>query len=130
MQESRTDQRARAKILAVDDDENFLQLLNQTLRKEGYEVRTTSRGEETLGWLECERFDLVLLDLQMNPVNGLVLLGQIKDRWPHVKAIMITAYPSRETRILSRERGASQYLIKPIELQELKQTIRWVLSSS
>jgi DNA-binding NtrC family response regulator len=117
-----------ARILAVDDDENFLQLLIRTLQKEGYEVRTAAGGEEALGWLERECFDLALVDLRMNPVDGLVLLGEIKNLYPHMQVIMMTAYPSRESRILSVQRGACRYLVKPIELAELKEAIRTALS--
>jgi DNA-binding response OmpR family regulator len=121
----------RGKILVVDDEENFLRLLKQILEKEGYEVRTAADGQEALQWIERETFDLALIDIRMNPVDGLVLLGTIKDEHPQLKVIMMTAYPSPPspaTRRLSLERGSSGYLVKPIEVQELKETIRAILS--
>jgi DNA-binding NtrC family response regulator len=117
-----------AKILAIDDEENFLQLLIRTLTKEGYEVRTATDGQEALRWLQCERFDLALIDIRMAPINGLAVLEDIKRRYPLMKVIMITAYPSTETQTLSLQRGAYRYLTKPIEIHELKETIRAVLS--
>jgi len=117
-----------AKILAIDDEENFLQLLVRTLTKEGYEVRTATDGQEALRWLQCERFDLALIDIRMAPINGLAVLEDIKRRYPLMKVIMITAYPSTETQTLSLQRGAYRYLTKPIVIHELKETIRAVLS--
>jgi DNA-binding response OmpR family regulator len=64
----------------------------------------------------------------MAPINGLAVLEDIKRRYPLMKVIMITAYPSTETQTLSLQRGAYRYLTKPIEIHELKETIRAVLS--
>ncbi len=116
------------KILAVDDEENFLHLLSHTLQKEGYEVRTALDGLEALRKLEEEEFDLALIDVRMTPMDGLAVLGDIKKRYPHTKVIMITAYPTGETRRLSLQQGAVQYLTKPIEIQDLKLTIRQALA--
>ncbi len=116
------------KILAVDDEQNFLHLLRHTLQKEGYEVRTALDGPEALRKLEQEEFDLALIDVRMTPMDGLAVLGDIKKRYPHTKVIMITAYPTGETRRLSLQQGAVQYLTKPIEIQDLKLTIRQALA--
>ena len=91
----------RAKILVVDDEENFLRLLTHTLKKDGYEVKTAADGQEALRLLEHEKFDLALIDLRMTPMDGLAVLGGIKRQSPHTEVIMITAYPSAETRMLS-----------------------------
>ncbi len=116
------------KILAVDDEQNFLHLLSHTLQKEGYEVRTALDGPEALRKLEQEEFDLALIDVRMTPMDGLAVLGDIKKRYPHTKVIMITAYPTGEARRLSLQQGAVQYLTKPIEIQDLKLTIRQTLA--
>ena len=119
----------RAKILVVDDEENFLRLLTHTLKKDGYEVKTAADGQEALRLLEREKFDLALIDIRMTPMDGLAVLGGIKRQHPQTKVIMITAYPSAETRMLSFEKGAYRYLIKPIEIHELKEAIRAALSN-
>jgi CheY-like chemotaxis protein len=121
-------QKEPAKILAVDDEENFLQLLSHTLEKDGYAVKTAMNGQEAMKRVEQEQFDLALLDVRMAPMDGLAVLGDIKRRSPHTKVIMITAYPSPESRSLSLQKGAEGFLVKPIEIQELKQTIRAMLS--
>ncbi len=119
---------ASTKILVADDEENFLRLMLRTLKKEGYDVRTARDGKKALKCVENEPFDLVLLDLQMPGVDSLTTLREIKRRYPGLKVIMITAYPSLETRSVSLREGACDYLIKPVDISELKEAIRRALS--
>jgi DNA-binding NtrC family response regulator len=110
-------------ILAVDDEQNLLELLITALGKRGFKVRTASSGMEALKLVERESFQLALLDIKMGPVNGVQLLKEIKDRRPVIKVIMMTAYPTLETRLDASENGASAYLTKPVDLQKLVETI-------
>ena len=70
-----------------------------------------------------ESFQLALLDMKMGPLNGVQLLKEIKDRRPVIKVVMMTAYPTSETRMKASENGASAYLTKPVDLQKLVDTI-------
>jgi DNA-binding response OmpR family regulator len=110
-------------ILAVDDEQNLLELLILALGKRGFKVQTALSGTEALKLLEKESFQLALLDIKMGPVNGVQLLKEIKDRRPIIKVIMMTAYPTTETRLQASENGASAYLTKPVDLQKLVETI-------
>jgi DNA-binding NtrC family response regulator len=110
-------------ILAVDDEQNLLELLITALGKRGFKVRTASSGAEALKLVERESFQLALLDIKMGPLNGVQLLKEIKDRRPVIKVIMMTAYPTLETRLDASENGASAYLTKPVDLQKLVETI-------
>jgi DNA-binding NtrC family response regulator len=110
-------------ILAVDDEQNLLELLITALGKRGFKVRTALSGAEALKLVERESFQLALLDIKMGPVNGVQLLKEIKDRRPVIKVIMMTAYPTLETRLEASENGASAYLTKPVDLQKLVETI-------
>ena len=110
-------------ILAVDDEQNLLELLITALGKRGFKVRTALNGTEALKLVERESFQLALLDIKMGPVNGVQLLKEIKDRRPVIKVIMMTAYPTLETRLEASENGASAYLTKPVDLQKLVETI-------
>jgi DNA-binding NtrC family response regulator len=80
-------------------------------------------GIEALRLLDQETFQLALLDLKMGPVNGVQLLKEIKDRRPIIKVIMMTAYPTSETRTQASANGASAYLTKPVDIQKLVDTI-------
>jgi two-component system response regulator (stage 0 sporulation protein F) len=115
-------------ILVVDDEQNFLELLTRILGKRGFGVKTALTGYEALRLLDKESFDLALLDIRMGPMNGVQLLEKIKERQPDMKAIMMTAYPTSETRMQSFEKGASAYLTKPVDLQELIQTMNSLLT--
>jgi DNA-binding NtrC family response regulator len=110
-------------ILAVDDEQNLLELLITVLGKRGFKVKTALNGIEALRLLDQESFQLALLDLKMGPVNGVQLLKEIKDRRPIIKVIMMTAYPTHETRTQASENGASAYLTKPVDIQKLVDTI-------
>jgi DNA-binding response OmpR family regulator len=110
-------------ILAVDDEQNLLELLLTVLGKRGFKVKTALNGIEALKLLDQENFQLALLDLKMGPVNGVELLKEIKGRRPIIKVIMMTAYPTNETRIKASENGASAYLTKPVDIQKLVDTI-------
>ena len=110
-------------ILVVDDEQNFLELLIRILGKRGFEVKTALNGTEALRLLEQGAFALALVDIRMGPMNGLQLLEEIKGRNPRIKAIMMTAYPTIETRMQAFEKGASAYLTKPVDLKELVETM-------
>lgn len=110
-------------ILAVDDEQNLLELLMKVLGKRGFKVKTASDGTEALKLLDQEDFQLAIVDIKMGPVNGVQLLKEIKDRQPVTKVIMMTAYPTSETRMRASENGASAYLTKPVDLQRLVETI-------
>jgi DNA-binding NtrC family response regulator len=110
-------------ILVVDDEQNFLELLIRILGKRGFDVTTALNGPEALRLLEEDSFILALLDIRMGPMNGIQLLEEIKGRKPGIKAIMMTAYPTTETRMQAFEKGASAYLTKPVDLKELVDTM-------
>jgi DNA-binding NtrC family response regulator len=110
-------------ILAVDDEQTLPELLITVLGKRGFKVKTALNGIEALRLLAQESFQLALLDLKMGPVNGVQLLKEIKDRRPIMKVIMMTAYPTSETRTQASANGASAYLTKPVDIQKLVDTI-------
>lgn len=112
-------------VLVVDDELNFVILLDRVLSKKGYQVETASNAEQALALIrEHTTFDLAIVDIRMEPVDGLTLLVELKQRLPHVKVIMLTAYPTYETRMTSVQKGASAYFTKPIELGTLLDTVR------
>lgn len=115
-------------ILVVDDERNFLELLTGSLGKRGFEVKTASNGIEALKLVEIESFDLALLDIRMGPMNGIQLLGEIKARQPDIKVIMMSGYPTRETGGQALEKGASAYLTKPVDLEDLLKTMNALLA--
>lgn len=118
----------RRSILAVDDEENFLTLLNWFLTQRGYDVHTASNVDEALILAQKQVFDVALLDLRIGATNdGLALLDQLNQRLPTMKVIMMTAYPTVTSIKQAFDRGASRFLTKPVDLQELSQAIKTLL---
>ena len=115
-------------ILIVDDEENLLLLLERILSRQGYKVATAQNSYDALAMLEADAFQLAILDIKMFPVDGVVLLGEIKNRRPATEVIMVTAYPTVDTRNECFKKGASTYLTKPLDIQELKSTVSSLLS--
>ena len=113
----------KATILIVDDEENLLLLLERILSKQGYQVETARSSYDARALLATRVFQLAILDIKMFPLDGVFLLGEIKARSPSTEVIMITAYPTIDTRNECMKKGASTYLTKPVDIQELKSTV-------
>ncbi len=111
-------------VLVVDDEENLLVLLERILSKEGFVVKTASNAYQALDLVGKETFDLAILDIKMFPVDGVALLAEIKKRSPSTHVVMITAYPTMDTRNECLKIGASTYLTKPLDIQELKSVVQ------
>ena len=114
-------------LLVVDDEEIARTNLEYTLRKEGYHVDTAANGLEALGKVKKHEYDLVLTDLKMEKMDGLQLLESIKPISPHTDIVMITGYATVSTAVDALKKGAAHYLSKPIQLDELRNTVRQIL---
>ncbi|HFB67470.1 MAG TPA: response regulator [Calditrichae bacterium] len=112
------------RILVVDDDYASRILLNKVLEQDGYRVTTASDGSEALELLRRETYDVVISDLIMEHVGGLELLKQIKEGGIEVAVILLTGHASIETAIEAVRLGASDYLMKPVNTEELKVRLR------
>jgi DNA-binding NtrC family response regulator len=110
-------------ILIVDDEENLLLLLERILSRQGYKVVTAKDSRTALSRLERGSFDIAIIDVRMFPIDGISLLDEVKKRHASTVVIMVSAYPSAESRSECLKRGASAYLAKPLDLQELKSTV-------
>lgn len=107
-------------LLVVDDEENLLFLLDRVLSKDGFQIKTAINAYEALELVEHEQFSLAILDIKMFPIDGVALLEEIRRRSPETRVIMTTGYPSDGSREKCLALGAAHYLIKPVEIPELK----------
>ena len=119
-----------ARILIVDDEPSLRQMLSIFLRKEDHEIATSSNGLEALEQLQRESFDLVLTDVRMPRMGGLDLLDVIRERDIPVQVIVMTAYSTTETALEAMRKGAYDYVIKPMKLNELALLIDKCLEKS
>lgn len=108
-----------AKIMVVDDDDGIVNLLERFLVRLGHEVITASNGEEALKNME-ERPAIVLLDIMMPDMHGFKVLDEIKETAPSTEVIVITGLDETVVGIESLERGAFEFVAKPINLEHLK----------
>jgi DNA-binding response OmpR family regulator len=108
-----------SKILVVDDERDVCEMLLRWLNAEGYECTTAFSGEEALGALKANTFDLVLSDIMMPGMSGIDLLQIMKPLFPDVAVLMVTAVDDASTGVLAVELGAYGYLIKPFNRNEI-----------
>ncbi|MCD4814380.1 response regulator [bacterium] len=115
-------------ILVVDDERGVRESLNILLSEEGHEIDMACDGTEALTLLRKQRYDLVLTDIRMPNMNGLSLMEQIRDNWNHeIPVILLTACGSVETAVRAVKDGASDYIIKPFEIEHLRNAVNVAL---
>ena len=112
------------RILIVDDEESFRHMLSVILVKEGYEVDTSSNGEEGLQKASASPFDQILCDIRMPRMDGLVFLREIKKTGAETTVIMMSAYGTVDTAIEAMKLGAYDYISKPFKPDEIILTLR------
>ena len=116
------------RILVVDDEKEIRDFLYKALsRMGGFSCGSCQCGEEALQKIEKEPFDLVLTDLKMPKMDGLQLMTEIAKSKPEILTIMMTGHGTIDSALEAMKRGASDYLMKPLNLDELIIRIRKVL---
>lgn len=104
------------KILIIDRESDIRKTLETLLRKEGYQVRSTSGGEEAIDIFKSEPFDLVIMDINMPGSNGLQVMRKIKKLDEEIEVIILTGSMSIENAVKAlRHDGAFDFLTKPLE---------------
>jgi DNA-binding response OmpR family regulator len=116
-------------ILIVEDETITREALRDWLTDGGYQVETAEAGEKALEFINEQDFGIVILDLKLPGKNGIEVLRQAKEKRPHLKGVIITAYPSVETAVAATKEGAIDYLPKPFNLNQLEKIIRDTLGS-
>jgi two-component system NtrC family response regulator len=106
-------------ILIVDDEPNYLIVLSELLKDEGFEVFTAADGASGLKLVEDVDLDLVVTDMQMPGMNGLELLHKVKEKNRDLPVVVITAYAEVEKAVQAMQAGAYSYLAKPFSNDEL-----------
>jgi CheY-like chemotaxis protein len=120
-----------ASILIVDDEPDVAHLFRQHFRREvrqgDYVLHFATSGEQALERLAREiepHLIVILSDINMPAMDGLTLLGEIKQRWPDLPVMMVTAYGDDERRRRARELGAAEFLTKPVDFDHLRAQLR------
>ena len=111
------------RVLLVDDEEEFVQSLAERIRMRELGSDVALNGEEALAKLEEKLPDVMILDFKMPGIDGLTVLEQVKNAYPGVQVIMLTAHGTPEIEKKARDLGAFDYLQKPVGIDKLTRTI-------
>jgi phosphate regulon transcriptional regulator PhoB len=119
----------RANILVVDDEKDILELVSYNLRKDGFDVATSTNGEEALALVRKKSYDLIVLDLMLPGLQGTEFCKILKEseETASIPIIMLTAKSDELDKILGLEIGADDYITKPFSPRELIARVRAVL---
>ncbi|HHU8855245.1 TPA: response regulator, partial [Escherichia coli] len=115
-------------ILVVDDDISHCTILQALLRGWGYNVALANSGRQALEQVREQVFDLVLCDVRMAEMDGIATLKEIKTLNPAIPVLIMTAYSSVETAVEALKTGALDYLIKPLDFDNLQATLEKALA--
>jgi DNA-binding NtrC family response regulator len=108
-----------AKVLLVDDEEDFLETLSSRLELRGLKVSTATSGEQAVTEAKEDEYDAIVVDLSMPGIDGLETLKRIKADNPNAEIIMLTGHGSIQSGVEAMKLGAGDFLQKPVELSEL-----------
>jgi len=111
------------RVLIVDDDEPHAQAVAESLERVGYECATAHSGERGVALIESDNFDVVVTDLRMDHVDGLAILRKAKEELPDAEVILLTGHASVQSALAAGQAGASMYLTKPLDINELRNAV-------
>src|SRR5579862_4435200 len=118
------------KLVAIDDTPASLELLREALQQDGLTIFTATDPEEGLDLIFQEHPQIVLLDLVMPKLSGLEVLERISEFDPAIDVILMTAHYSTETAVEAIQKGASDYLNKPVSIPVLRSRIEKLLADA
>jgi len=112
-----------ARVLLVDDEEQFVKALSQRLTGRGMKIESATSGEEALRQAKGKDFDAIVLDLVMPGLDGLEVLKQLRQENPDLQIIMLTGHATVEKSVEAIKEGAVELLEKPVDMDKLLKRI-------
>jgi len=119
-----------ARIVVIDDVPDAARLVRRVLEESGHEVLEFTEESEALAFFRNHGPDLVVLDLRLKQMDGVEVLAEIRKCSPDTRVVVLTGYPTVEARKKVLRLGASAFCIKPIDNEELAETVAKVLAGS
>ncbi|MDP2916563.1 MAG: response regulator [Dehalococcoidia bacterium] len=113
----------KKKILLVEDEAVLRESVRDWLVDDGYDVEVAEDGEQALEKIKKEEYGVIVLDLRLPGIDGLQVYEEAKEIQPKAKGVIITAYPSKETRDKAKRLGLLDYLPKPFKVEDLEKLI-------
>jgi len=112
------------RVLLVDDEKEFVDLLGERMTARGMEVNTTTSAADALRITEDQSFDAIVLDLMMPEMDGIQVLKTLKAKHPELQVILLTGHGSIEKGVEAMRQGAMDFIEKPADLEVLTEKIR------
>ncbi|MGB9736050.1 MAG: response regulator [bacterium] len=111
-------------VLLVDDEIEFVETLSKRLIKRGFNTTFVTGAKQALEKIKTQEFDVAVVDVRMPEMDGITLLGEIKQIKPLIEVILLTGYASVQSGIEGMKKGAFDYIMKPADIDELVKKIR------
>ncbi|MEE4363797.1 MAG: response regulator [Desulfotignum sp.] len=112
------------KVLLVDDEKDFLDIMSERMQARGMTVKTADSADKALAMLENESFDAIVMDFKMPGMDGIQALKNIKTQKPELQIILLTGYATVEKTVEAMKIGATDLLEKPADLEALAAKIK------
>lgn len=119
----------KKRVLIVDDEEDMIWSLQKNLPNESLQVIIfiASSGEEALSILEKKKIDLIVTDIRMPGISGIDLLITVRNKYPDIGVIVMTAFPSTESKAEVMEKGGLRFIEKPFDIKEMRDSVQSAL---
>jgi len=117
------EEKLEAKVLLVDDEEEFCNMLSERLETRGMKVNAVLSGEDAVKRVEDQNFDAIILDLAMPGIDGIETLRRIKEKRPDLEILMLTGHGTVKSGIEAMKLGAEDFLEKPVDMKVLLEKI-------
>lgn len=117
------EEKLQAKVLLVDDEEEFCNMLSERLENRGLKVNAVLSGEDAVVRVEDQNFDAIIVDLAMPGIDGLETLRRIKEKRPDLEILMLTGHGTIKSGIEAMKLGAEDFLEKPVDMKVLLEKI-------
>jgi DNA-binding NtrC family response regulator len=111
------------KIMLVDDEIDFLEILSKFFRRRGIDIITADCCLKALDWLGKDSFDVVVMDVSMPGLDGIECMIEMKKIQPNLEVIILTGHASLHSGLIGMKKGAFDYCLKPIDFEELLEKI-------
>ena len=112
------------RILVVEDEKNLNRLIAEAMEDEGYSVDRCFNGLEAMEFMDCAKYDVMILDILMPRMNGLELVKKVRSRGDSTPVVFLTSLDSVEDRVAGLDGGGDYYLVKPFVMEELTAVVR------
>jgi CheY-like chemotaxis protein len=116
------------KILIVDDSQELTDVIHEYMESCGYIVDTTTQSLDALRLIAANGYDVIVSDIHMPGMDGLELMGLIKNKHPDLPVVLITGYSISEARKIAMEKGADAFVAKPFHMKEIFDVVTDILN--